>query len=200
MLIGYGRTSTREQVAGLQAQERDLKAKGCEKLFLEQLSSVDENRKHLNAAIEFCREGDTLVCTKLDRLARSVADLVKIEERLKAKGVALLIMDPAMNTSTPTGRLMFNVIASIAQFEREIMLTRQREGLDKAIADGLCKGRKPTVCAKADEIRALQAEGLGPSAIARQLKVSRRSIYNVLALDLNEARSKVANWNKRKAA
>src|SRR5437870_1483170 len=105
MKIGYARTSTIEQKGGLEAQLRDLKAAGVEKIFSEQLSSVDAKRAKLEEAMEFCREGDVLVCTKLDRLARSVADLVKIEERLKAKGAALHIMDPAMDTPTPAGRL-----------------------------------------------------------------------------------------------
>ena len=136
MKVGYARTSTIEQKAGLDAQLRDLKAAKVEKIFQEQLSSVDDKRAELDAAVEFCRVGDVLVCTKLDRLARSVADLVRIEDRLKAKGASILIMDPAMDTSTPNGRLIFNVIASIAQFEREIMLTRQREGIAKAKSEG----------------------------------------------------------------
>src|SRR5271169_6049156 len=100
MKIGYARTSTIEQVAGFEAQIRDLKAHGCDRIFQEQLSSVDSKRAQLEAAIDYCRDGDVITCTKLDRLARSVADLVKIEERLKAKGASLHIMDPAMDTST----------------------------------------------------------------------------------------------------
>src|SRR5208337_3010853 len=120
MRIGYARTSTVEQKAGLEAQIRDLKADRVEKIFSEQLSSVDAKRTQLEAAIDYCRDGDVLVCTKLDRLARSVADVVAIEARLKTKGAALLILDPMMDTSSPAGRLTFNVLASIAQFEREI--------------------------------------------------------------------------------
>jgi DNA invertase Pin-like site-specific DNA recombinase len=129
-------------------------------VFSEQLSSVDSKRLQLEAAIDYCREGDVLTCTKLDRLARSVADLVKIEERLKAKRASLHIMDPAMDTSTPAGRLVFNVIASIAQFEREIMLTRQREGIAKAQRDGKYKGRKPTARNQAEKIKALAASSV----------------------------------------
>ena len=181
MRIGYARTSTIEQKAGLDAQLRDLKAAGCEKIFKEQLSSVDSKRLQLEATIDYCREGDVLVCTKLDRLARSVADLVKIEERLKAKGASLHIMDPAMDTATPAGRLIFNVIASIAQFEREIMLQRQREGIAKAKGEGKYKGRKPTARAKEDEIRALYSANVKKAEIARRLGIGERSVYRILA-------------------
>ncbi len=91
MKIGYGRTSTIDQVAGLDAQLRDLKEAGCEKVFSEQISSK-ASRRELEAALEYCREGDTLVVTKLDRLARSISDLVKIRERLETKGVALVVL------------------------------------------------------------------------------------------------------------
>src|SRR3974377_1865575 len=101
MKIGYARTSTAEQKAGLEAQLRHLKGPGAEKILSEQLSSVDAKRAQLEAAIDFCREGDVLLCTKLDRLARSVADLVKLEERLKTKGASICIMDPAMETRRP---------------------------------------------------------------------------------------------------
>jgi DNA invertase Pin-like site-specific DNA recombinase len=181
MKIGYARTSTVEQLAGFEAQIRDLNVHGCDKIFSEQLSSVDSKRHQLEAAIDYCRDGDLLICTKLDRLARSVADLVKIEERLKAKGANLHVMDPAMDTATPAGRLVFNVIASIAQFEREIMLTRQREGIAKAKGEGKYKGRAPTARRQADKIKELQASGLKAPMIAAQIGVSERSVYRVLA-------------------
>jgi DNA invertase Pin-like site-specific DNA recombinase len=179
MKIGYARTSTVDQKAGLEAQLRDLSSLGCDKVFHEQLSSVDAKRTQLEAAIDYCRDGDILVCTKLDRLARSVADVVAIEARLKAKEASLLILDPSMDTSTPAGRLTFNVLASIAQFEREIMLTRQREGIAKAKGEGKYKGRKPTVRAKVNEIKALLAEGVRPTDVAKQLKIARSSVYRV---------------------
>jgi DNA invertase Pin-like site-specific DNA recombinase len=181
MRLGYARTSTVEQLAGFEAQIRDLKAHGCERVFSEQLSSVDSKRTQLEAAIDYARDGDVLVCTKLDRLARSVADLVRIEERLKAKGASLHVMDPQMDTNTPAGRLVFNVIASIAQFEREVMLARQREGIAKAQRDGKYKGRKPTAESQADQIKDLRAKRLKAPEIAARLKISERSVYRVLA-------------------
>jgi DNA invertase Pin-like site-specific DNA recombinase len=180
MKIGYARTSTIEQKAGLEAQLRDLKAAGVEKIFHEQLSSVDAKRVQLDAAIDFCREGDVLVCTKLDRLARSVADVVTIERRLNEKGASLLVMDPAMDTNSPAGRLVFNVLAAIAQFEREIMLTRQREGIARAKGEGKYKGRQPTARAKSAEVLALHRERVGATETARKLGIWRRSVYRIL--------------------
>ena len=180
MKIGYARTSTIEQKAGLEAQLRDLKDLGVEKVFREQMSSVDAKRDQLNAAIDFCREGDVLVCTKLDRLARSVSDLVKIEERLKAKGASIYIVDPTMDTGTPNGRLMFNVIASIAQFEREVMLARQREGIAKAKSEGKYKGRAPTARAKTNDVLRLLKSGVRATDVAKQLGIGRRSVYRIV--------------------
>ena len=182
MLIGYARTSTVDQEAGLEAQVRDLTAAGCTKLFQEQRSSVDAQRVQLKTAIDFAREGDVLIVTKLDRLARSVADLVDIQKGLDAKGVALRILSMNLDTATPTGKLMVNLIASVAQFEREIMLERQREGIAKAKADGKYKGRAPTAQKHADEIIRLKAEGFAVSAIMEALprKVSRASIFRIL--------------------
>src|SRR4029450_11943692 len=101
----------------------------------EQVSSVAQ-RAELEAALDYAREGDALVVTKLDRLARSVAHLVAIGERLDAKGVSLKVLEQSIDTSTPTGRLMFNMLGAIAQFERELMLERQREGEPRQIGRG----------------------------------------------------------------
>jgi len=121
MIVGYARTSTVDQVAGFDAQIKELKEIGCEKLFQEQVSSVG-NREQLEAAIEFLREGDVLVVTKLDRLARSVADLMATIKKLDATAVGLRVLNLGMDTHTPTGKLMLTVLGSIAQFEREMML------------------------------------------------------------------------------
>lgn len=176
MLIGYARTSTLDQMAGLEAQERDLRQTGCEKLFTEQVSSVDQRREALETALDFIREGDVLVVTKLDRLARSVADLVDITGRIAAKGATLRILDMAIDTSTATGELMLNLIGSIAQFERRIMLERQREGIAKAKIEGRYKGRKPTARALGSQIISLTSEGLTGPEIAQRLGISLRSV------------------------
>lgn len=154
MLVGYARTSTLEQEAGLDAQIRGLTALSCERVFQEQVSSVGQFAA-LSEALSFCRDGDTLVVTKLDRLARSVTHLGSILTALDTKGVALRIENPGVDTSTPTGKLMLNVLGGVAQFEREMMLERHREGIARAKAEGAYKGRKPTARVKAAEIKAL---------------------------------------------
>jgi DNA invertase Pin-like site-specific DNA recombinase len=135
MQIGYARSSTVDQEAGFQAEIKSLKQAGCEKVFAEKVSSVAE-RAQLEAALDYAREGDILVITRLDRLARSVSHLVAIGDRLEAKAVALRVLEQAIDTSNCTGRLMFNMLGAIAQFERELMLERQREGIAKAKAEG----------------------------------------------------------------
>lgn len=182
MIIGYARTSTTDQKAGLEAQQRDLQAVPCERIFVEEVSSVDiAKRKQLDEAILFVRAGDILVVTKLDRLARSVAHLLSIVEALEAKGVTLRVLDQAIDTGTPSGRLMLGILGSIAQFEREIMLERQREGIAKAKADGKYKGRKPTARNQLDEVRRLLIdEKLPADEVAKRLGIGRSSVYRIL--------------------
>jgi DNA invertase Pin-like site-specific DNA recombinase len=115
MLVGYARTSTLEQEAGFEAQQRELTSFGCERTFSEQASSVGL-RKACDEALEFVRSGDTLVVTTLDRLARSVPDMWEIIQRLQAKSVALRIVNFGINTATPTGKLMLNVLGGVAEF------------------------------------------------------------------------------------
>jgi DNA invertase Pin-like site-specific DNA recombinase len=179
MMVGYARTSTVDQVAGLEAQVRDLKAAGAEKVFSERLSSVAK-REQLEQALEFCRDGDVLIVTKLDRLARSMADLVAITSRLSSKGIELRILAMQLDTATPTGKLMLNLMGSFAEFEREIMLERQREGVAKAKAAGKYKGRVPTARRQSAEVFKLRREGMKPEQIASQLGISRASIFRIL--------------------
>src|SRR3954464_8063228 len=168
MLVGYARTSTEDQKAGLQAQERDLKAAGCEKVFAEQVSSVAQRDK-LQACLDFIREGDALVVTKPDLLARSTAELLTIEADLSKRGIGLVILSMGgerLDTRNPTSKLMLTILAGVATWEREIMLERQREGIAKAKADGLYKGRKPTARAKTADVLALALDGLKREEIA----------------------------------
>lgn len=180
-LIGYARTSTLDQKAGLEAQRRDLEAQGCDRIFVEQVSSVDtKERLELARALDHIRAGDTLVVTKLDRLARSSQHLLEILEDLTSKGAALRILNMGIDTGTPTGKLMLTIMGGVAEFERAIMLERQREGIAKAKAEGKYKGRKPTARAKADDVMALHKEGVGATAIARRLGIGRASVYRIL--------------------
>ncbi|WP_164555347.1 recombinase family protein, partial [Paracoccus haematequi] len=179
-IVGYARTSTLDQVAGFEAQLRELTAAGCTKLFQEQVSSVAK-RQQLEACLDYLREGDTLIVTKLDRLARNVTHLGQLVANLKAKGVSLRILDLGLDTSTPTGELILNMMGAVAQFERQMMLERQREGIAKARADGKYKGRAPTAMRQAQRVHELAAEGVKRSDIAQRLKrfgknVNRRGI------------------------
>ena len=180
MLIGYARTSTKDQEYSLEAQIQRLEESGCEKHYKEQVSSVDAKREQLEAALDYIREGDVLVVTKLDRLARSVANTVEIQKALEKKNAGLKILDMDIDTTTPTGKLQFNLLAAIAQFEREVMLERQRVGIEKAKTEGKYKGRKPLSTKKKDEIKQLLADNtLTKAAIAEKVKVGIATVYRV---------------------
>ncbi|MCA9201197.1 MAG: recombinase family protein, partial [Planctomycetales bacterium] len=165
---------------GFDAQKRDLEAAGCTKLFAEQVSARSTKRSQLDAALNYIRDGDILVVTRLDRLARSVADLVQITEVLKEKGASLRILSMNLDTDTPTGKLMVNLLGSIAEFERELMLERQREGIARAKAEGKYRGRAPTARRQASEIIRLKKEGKTGKQIADAVGISRASVFRIL--------------------
>lgn len=179
-LVGYARTSTTDQKAGLEAQLRDLKAAGCTKIFHEELSAVSTKRPELDRALDYVREGDMMIVTKPDRLARSTSDLLQLAKALDAKGVTLRILSMNVDTSTPTGKLMLTLLGGIAEFERDLMLERQREGIAKAKQDGKYKGRAPTARAKSDDVIRLKGEGLTGDAIAAKLGIGRASVFRIL--------------------
>jgi DNA invertase Pin-like site-specific DNA recombinase len=131
MMLGCARTSTFDQVAGLEAQERDLSAAGVDRIFAEQTSSIGDRPK-LDAALDYLCDGDVLVVTKPDRLVRSVADLCRIAAAIERKGASLRILSMNLDTAASTGRTMLNVIGGVAQFVREMMLECQRDGIVKA--------------------------------------------------------------------
>lgn len=184
MFIGYARTSTSDQHAGLEAQQRDLTAYGCTKLFTEQVSNVAQ-RAQLEAALDYVREGDVLVCTKPDRLARSTADLLTIADRLRARGAGLVVLSmgtgETLDTRNPTSKLVFTILGAVAEWERQIMLERQREGIAKAKADGKYQGRAPTARRQSADVMQLRAEGVAPSDIAKRLGIGRASVYRIMA-------------------
>jgi DNA invertase Pin-like site-specific DNA recombinase len=180
--IGYARTSTVDQQAGLDAQIRELSELGCKEIFREQISGAQAARPQLAAAIAYLREGDTLVATKIDRLARSVGNLCQVIEEVRSKGANLLIPQlGSTDPGTPIGGLLVNVLGAIAEFERQLMLERQREGIAAAKADGKYKGRKPTARAKGEIVRKLAAEGVSKVEIARRLGIGEASVYRILA-------------------
>lgn len=180
MIVGYCRTSTVEQMAGFESQLKELQAAGCEKFFKEQVSSVAE-RAQLQAALDFVREGDTFCITKIDRLARSITNLLEIIEALQKKQVAVKILNLGMDTTTPTGKLILTMLAGVAQFEREVMLERQREGIAKAKADGKYKGRKPLSSERRENVIKMSGEGVTRLNIAKQLGIGEASVYRILA-------------------
>lgn len=182
MIIGYARTSTKHQDAGLEDQIEQLTKIGCEKIFSEQVSSVKQ-RGELNKALDFAREGDVLIVTKLDRLARSVEQFMKIQNTLSEKGVNLKILDLNLDTSTPMGELILGVMAYISQFERKIMLERQKVGIEKAKSEGKFRGRKknPELLKRMDaEIAAYDRNdprSLTIKQIAEKLGISAGYVY-----------------------
>lgn len=184
-LVGYARTSTTEQEAGLEAQLRDLKAAGCTKIFREQASSVSD-RAQLERALEYLRGGDTLVVCKVDRLARSTVGLWDVVKRLEAVddgGAGLRVLNlggETVDTKSATGKLILTIFAGFAQFEREMMLERQREGIAKAKVEGRYKGRKPTARAKAEDAVRLFKAGRTVSQVAKELEIGRGSVYRAL--------------------
>ena len=184
-LIGYARTSTADQSAGLEAQMRDLTAAGCAKIFREQVSSVGE-RTELDRALAYLRGGDTLVVCKVDRLARSTVGLWAIVEQLEAveeDGAALRILNlggETVDTKSATGKLILTIFAGFAQFEREMMLERQREGIAKAQAEGRYKGRPKSASLLASEARQMVADGKTVTEAAKTLGIARASVYRAL--------------------
>ena len=182
MQVGYARTSTVEQEAGLEAQRRVLHEAGVERVFAEQVSSV-ATRATLTECLAFLREGDVLFVTKPDRLARSTADLLGIEADLTKRGVGLVILSMGgerVDTRNPTSKLILTILAGVATWEREIMLERQREGIRKAASEGRYKGRAPTAQRKTGEAAKLAAEGVSKVEIAKRLGISRASVYRIV--------------------
>lgn len=179
MLVGYARVSSVSQ--SLEVQLDALTAAGCEKVFAEKRSGTSTTgRDELRDALSFVREGDTLVVTRLDRLARSAGDLHNIMKQLADKSVSFdCLQQPGMCTTSSTGKLLLGVLASIAEFEADIRRERQREGIERAKAAGVYKGRRPTV--DVSQVRALRDQGLGGTEIAKKLGIARASVYRALS-------------------
>ncbi len=176
MKIGYARVSSIGQ--NETAQVELLQAQGAEEMFIEKASGTSRRgRNKLDEAIKFARKGDALIVTRLDRLARSVPDLHNIAGELQAKGVDLIVTEQAIDTSTSTGKLMFNMLGAIAEFESDLRRERQMEGIAKAKAEGRYKGRPPSV--DADGIKAALAAGHKPAQIAKRFGVARSTVYRI---------------------
>lgn len=179
MQVGYARVSSASQ--SLDIQTEALTSAGCEKVFAEKMSGRSTTyREQLAQALDFVREGDTLLITRLDRLARSVADLYAIMETLTSKGVHFrCLAQSGVNTDSSTGRLMLAILGAVSAFENDIRRERQMEGVLKAKAKGVYRGRPATI--SAEDVRKLRDQGLGATAIARKLAIGRASVYRALA-------------------
>ena len=178
MLYGYARVSTLDQDLAL--QRAALKAAGCEVIRAEKASGTRrDGRTELQILLEFLREGDTLVVTRIDRLARSVKDLQDIVHELKARGVKLRATEQPVDTGTAAGKAFLDMLGVFAEFETNLRKERQLEGIAAAKARGIYKGRKPTIDPEA--VRKLAGQGVGGTEIARQLGISRASVYRLAA-------------------
>lgn len=176
-LYGYARVSSSDQSLGV--QESSLKAAGCTVIRAEKKSgTTTEGRVELKNLIEFAHQGDTIVVTRIDRLARSIADLAGIVRQLEAKGVALRATEQPIDTGTAAGRAFLQMLGVFAEFETAIRRERQMEGIAKAKREGRYRGR-PALIDNA-QIRTLKDEGMGASAIAARLGIGRASVYRAL--------------------
>ena len=176
MLIGYARVSTQDQ--NLELQRDALNKAGCKKIFEDKISGARADRPGLVMALEILREDDTLVVWKLDRLGRSVKQLVGLVSDLQKQGVQFKSLTDSIDTSTPSGRFFFHVMASLAEMERELIVERTHAGLETARKYGRKGGRKPKMTeSKIESAKILLASGIPPKDVAKNLGVSIPTLY-----------------------
>jgi DNA invertase Pin-like site-specific DNA recombinase len=177
--VGYARVSSTGQDLTVQLE----KLAGCDKIFKEKRSGVDTGRPELKRCLEYLREGDTLLVTKIDRLARSTSDLYRIISELADKGVAFRVVDdPSIDTTSRTGKLVMGILALIAEFENDIRRERQTDGIAKAKERGVHFGRRLELTPKKiAEIKSLRQSGITVAGIMRQTKLSKATVYRALA-------------------
>jgi DNA invertase Pin-like site-specific DNA recombinase len=181
-LLGYARVSTDDQ--DLSIQEAALRTAGCEVVRSEKRTgTTTAGRTELETLIQFARKGDTIVVTRIDRLARSIADLASIVRTLEGKGVSLRATEQPIDTGTAAGRAFLQMLGVFAEFETAIRRERQLEGIAKAKAAGVYKGRPPSI--DVARVRALASDGLGATEIAKVLGIGRASVYRVLKDQIN---------------
>jgi DNA invertase Pin-like site-specific DNA recombinase len=183
-IYGYARVSTLDQ--DLTIQHAALDAAGCMTIFEEKKSGTRrDGRTELQVLLECVREGDTVIVTRIDRLARSMKDLQDIVHELKEKGVSLKATEQPIDTSSAAGKAFLDMLALFAEFETNLRRERQLEGIQQAKARGVYKGRKPRI--EVARVKALRDAGRGPAAIAKELKMARSSVYRVLGLSVRTA-------------
>ncbi|ALA62295.1 recombinase family protein [Rickettsia amblyommatis] len=179
--VGYARVSSSGQSLSVQLD----KLKGCDKIFQEKKSGLDETRSVLKNALDYVREGDIFTVTKLDRLARSTAHLCKIAEILEQKSVALKVLDQNIDTKDATGRLIFNVLGAIGQFETEIRAERQMDGILKAKERGVKFGKKKYLThEQLSVLKEKREQGVKIKTLMQEFNLSKATIYRYLAQEL----------------
>ena len=177
MIYGYARVSTTDQELSVQLEA--LKKYGCENIREEKVSGTSmQGRDELKVLLDFMREGDELVVTRVDRLARSVFDLQDIVKTLDEKGVTLCATEQPISTKDATSKCFLDMLSVFAEFETNLRKERQMEGIAKAKEKGVYKGRKPSV--DVQKVKELRDSGLGASAIAKELGIGRASVYRAL--------------------
>lgn len=177
-IVGYARVSTKDQ--NLTVQLEALKAAGCVEIFQEKVSGSKIDRPELTALLKYVRKGDTVIVTKLDRVARSIKDLWQIVDGLNDKGVGFLALNNKdLDTTSATGRMMLSILGAVAQFEREMLLERQAEGIAQAKTEGKYVGRQPTAKKQTEEVLRLLATGLSKLEVAKQLGIGKSSVYRI---------------------
>jgi DNA invertase Pin-like site-specific DNA recombinase len=176
-VIGYARVSTTDQ--DLSIQEAALKAAGCEVIRAEKRSgTTTAGREELRTVLDFLRKSDVLMVTRIDRLARSIGDLQDIVRTIKARGAALKATEQPIDTSTAAGKCFLDMLGVFAEFETNLRRERQLEGIARAKAEGVYKGRPASI--DVAKVRAMKAEGMGATEIANALKIGRASVYRAL--------------------
>ena len=179
MKVGYARTSSLQKVGGLESQIKKLEEYGCEKIFKEQVSGTStDGRDQLKECLKFVREKDELVCVRVDRIARSSYDLQCIVKELKEKGVDISATDQPISTKDATSKCFLDMLGVFAELENSIRAERQASGVQRAKALGKYKGGKSKI--DVEQVKKLKEEGLGATAIARQMGIHRDSVYRLL--------------------
>ena len=177
-LVGYARVSTTDQNYELQIEA--LKKSGCKKIFSEKISGTTIDRPELELCLDYLREGDTLLVTRIDRLARSLRDLQNLVYDLRKEGIELKAIEQPIDTSSAAGKAFLDMLGVFAEFETNLRKERQLEGIAKAKAEGKYKGRKPTAKEKRPQIIEMIEQGMTRQAVANELNIGVASVYRVL--------------------
>lgn len=178
-LVGYARVSSVGQK--LDAQIKKLQEAGCEEIYQEKISGIDQNRPALKDCLNYLRKGDTLVITKLDRLARSAIHLGQLVERFQKEKINFIVLDQNIDTTTPTGKLMFHMLSAFAEFENNLRRERQQDGIKSALNKGIKFGRKPKLSKSAiQQVKQDRASGKTVAEIQKTYNIGRATVYRAL--------------------